>query len=482
MHSAAWRYTASAGLIALLLAICLRVPHLHRSTVALTMILIIVGLAKKWGWLECLIAAIVAGVGFDYYLLPPRGLGVATFEDLIDLTAFVVTAIVVGQLVARSKRLRIDAVARKNELERLHKIANAMLCADGPKFSLIQLANQFVDIFETDVALYDRRTGEIARSGPRAIGITDRMLREPAAAGRQVTNAGSVYSLIPLHHGGDLIGSIGVQAAASQALVDAIGIQVGMGLARLHSIAKTVDAEAARQYQELKAAALDSMAHDIRNPLNSIRIGVTALLSEYAGSNEDRRTILTIVKEEADRMDRLLDDSLQMARVEASEFSLNKMPQDIARLIPAVIKEMGESAARRSIEVSVTGSLPPAECDRDMIARVLRRLLGNALKYSPPDSPLAVSAEFTGAAVVIDVVDRGPGIDDDERDRIFERFYRGRAAKTGIPGTGLGLASARSIVRAHGGEIWVTTPPAGGAAFHVSLPATNAAAVAAGAG
>ena len=109
-----------------------------------------------------------------------------------------------------------------------------------------------------------------------------------------------------------------------------------------------------------------------------------------------------------------------------------------------------------------------------MIARVLKQLLSNALKYSPDDSPLTVSAEFTGAAIVIDVVDRGPGVDDEERDRIFEKYYRGRAARSGTPGTGLGLASARSIVQAHGGEIWVTSPPAGGAAFHVSLPVGNA--------
>jgi two-component system sensor histidine kinase KdpD len=108
-----------------------------------------------------------------------------------------------------------------------------------------------------------------------------------------------------------------------------------------------------------------------------------------------------------------------------------------------------------------------------MMLRVLKQLLNNALKYSPEDSPLTVSAEFTGAAIVIDVVDRGPGVAEDERGLIFERYYRGRAGRADLQGTGLGLPAAKCIVQAHGGEIWVTSPPEGGAAFHVSLPTAN---------
>jgi two-component system sensor histidine kinase KdpD len=108
-----------------------------------------------------------------------------------------------------------------------------------------------------------------------------------------------------------------------------------------------------------------------------------------------------------------------------------------------------------------------------MMLRVLKQLLNNALKYSPEDSLLTVSAAFTGAAIVIDVVDRGPGVAEDERDLIFEKYYRGRAGRANLQGTGLGLPAAKCIVQAHGGEIWVTSPPEGGAAFHVSLPAAN---------
>jgi two-component system sensor histidine kinase KdpD len=115
-----------------------------------------------------------------------------------------------------------------------------------------------------------------------------------------------------------------------------------------------------------------------------------------------------------------------------------------------------------------------------MIARVVKQLLNNALKYSPAGAPLAISAERSGAAIVINVVDSGPGVAEDERERIFEKYYRGRASRSRTPGTGLGLSSAKSIVEAHGGKIWVTAAPGGGAAFHVSLPITTGGAIAAG--
>ena len=116
-------------------------------------------------------------------------------------------------------------------------------------------------------------------------------------------------------------------------------------------------------------------------------------------------------------------------------------------------------AGRNPIQVSVPEWLPPAECDKGMIGRVFKQLLGNALKYSPEGSPLNVSAEFANGIIRVDVVDHGPGVRDEERDHIFKRYYRGSAARSDPHGTGLGLASARSIVQAHGGDIWVTSPP-----------------------
>lgn len=468
-----WRLMISAGFIGALLAICSYLPSVHRAMAALITVLAIVGLATKWGWAEALTGAIVGGLGFDYYFLFPRGLGIASPEDWVDFAAFLVTAVAIGQLTARSKRQRTRAVEQQVDTEKLYKLVNALLDSGSADSTLQQLADALIGIFGADgVALYDRHTGQITRAGSCAAAISDRALRETATS---VADAGSALSLAPVRHGGELVGSLGICGASlSDALLSAVAGRVGLGLARLYAIEKTNQAEAVRRSEELKSAVLDAMAHEIRNPLNSVKLAVTTLLSGHAGSDSHKLEMLTIINEEVNRMDRFIDDTVQLARLEADELSLKKEPHNMARLIRVAIAEIDSLVGRRPIQVCVPESLPPAECDQDMIVRVLKQLLTNALKYSPKDSPLTLSVEFRGETIVITVMDRGPGVNDEERELIFEKYYRGRAARSRAPGTGLGLASARSIVQAHGGEVWVTSPPAGGAAFHVSLPAARA--------
>jgi len=469
------RLALSAGLVGTLLWVCSRLPDFDHATVALLLVVAIVGLATMWGWAEALTGAIIGGIGFDFYFLPPDGFGIAAPAHWVALTAFLLTAAATGHLTVSLKRRRIEAEERMNEMQKLYRLSTAML-SGGPEFSLSDLAGHLVEIFEVDgVALYDQQTARIVRSGPCSSIFSDQALRNAETRGRQFEAASRTCFLTEIRHGEDLVGSIGMSGTSlSEPVILSVAQRVGLGLARLHAIEKTTEAEVLRRSEELKSALLDAMAHEIRNPLNSAKLAATTLLSGYAGTELNKQEMLTIIDEELNRMDRVIDEAVQMARVEAHELSLKKELQNLARVIAAAIDEMSGLAGQRPIHVSVPETLPPAECDKDMVVRVLKQLLSNALKYSPEDSPLTVSAEFTGAAVVIAVVDRGPGVSDEERDRIFERYYRGRAIRSNTRGTGLGLASARAIVQAHGGEIWMTSPPAGGAAFHVSLPVTTA--------
>ena len=581
MRSFLLRIAISAAVIGLLLALCLRVPGLHRATVALMLVLGIVGLARTWGSLEALTAALIGGIGFDYYFLPPRGFRFNALEDFLDLAAFVVTAVVTGQLVAQLKRRRVEAEARKTEVEKLSQLSA------GPECSLPQLAAQLTESFGLEgVALYDKFAGRIVRSGLDAAAISDQALRNAvAASGISLEKAGPPLSLTAIRQGGEAVGSIAISGGTlSESLRAEIAGKVGLAMAGIHAseiedlqkgqdmlrtfvrqmpaavamldremrylqasdrwcadygldVAQVLgrshydvfpdlpdnwkelhrrglagetlrededlfkradgsriwleweihpwgarhglpegilifseDITRRKEAEQLKFAILDSMAHEIRNPLGSAKLAVTSLLSPHAGSESNKQEMLTIIDQELGRIDRFIDETAHMARLEAKDLSLKKAPQNLARLIPAAMEEMRPLIDRRSIQLSIPESLPPAECDKEMILHVLKQLVSNAVKYSPDDSPLAVSAEFTGEAIVIDVVDRGPGVDEAERDRIFEKYYRGRATRSRIPGTGLGLASARSIVHAHGGRIWATNQPAGGAAFHVSLP------------
>jgi two-component system sensor histidine kinase KdpD len=468
--------------------VCSRLHHVDHATVALLLVLVIVQVARLWGWAEALTAAIAGAIGFEYYFLPPRGFGTASPEHWLALAAFAVTAVVTGQIAAQLDRRRIGAVRKQTEMEQLYRLVNALLENDSTESTVFQLAGHLVEIFGFDgVALCDKHSGQIVRAGARGDAVSDEALHDAANSGSLRKDADSGFSLVPIRYGGELMGSVAISGSTvSEPLLNAIAGRVGLGLARLYAMEKTTEAEVVRRSGELKSAVMDAMAHEIRNPLNSIRIAATALLTDDSEEEPDRngscrREMLSIIDEEVSRMDRFLDETAQLSRLEADHIELKKAPENIGQLIPGAIAEVGAVAGERVIDIRVPAALPPAECDRDLIALVLRQLLNNAFKYSPGDSPLTVSAEFTGADIVIDVVDHGPGVAEEERERIFEKYYRGRAASSGTRGTGLGLASAKAIVQAHGGRIWVTGPPSGGAAFHVSLPVAGNAHRAAGA-
>ena len=327
------RLAISAVLSVALVVVCSRIPHVNDATAALLMVLCILGVSVRWGWAEALTAAIAGGSAFDYYFLGPPGFSVTTVEYGVNLAAFLITAIVTGQLVTRLKQRGIDAKERQGETEKLYRLANAMLSTGGPEFSLAQLADRLAEIFGADgVALHDRHTGRTVRSGPSASAISDQILHETATGGRQLEDSGSAFSVTPIRHARELVGSIGISGGkCSSPLLRAVGTQVGMGLARLYAIERTTEADAARRSEELKSAVLDAMAHEIRNPLNSIKIAATTLLSGHAGSELYKREMLTIIDEEVNRMDRLLDEAVRMARVEANGLSLKKEPQNLAR-------------------------------------------------------------------------------------------------------------------------------------------------------
>jgi len=232
---------------------------------------------------------------------------------------------------------------------------------------------------------------------------------------------------------------------------------------------RSSQAKALKQSERLKSALLDAVTHDLRTPLTSIKASVTTLLDDQralAGndneqhlSQEGRQEMLEIIDEEADRLDRFIEDLMALARIEAGEMQLRREWSSLSEIITAVMTRAAPLTRDHRIELWLDEELPAVRVDERAVAEVLYVLIDNAAKYSPPNGVLRITARSADNEMVqLMVEDQGPGIPTELRERVFDKFFR--AMRDGDvsgtkPGTGMGLAIAKGIVEAHGGKIWI---------------------------
>jgi len=228
--------------------------------------------------------------------------------------------------------------------------------------------------------------------------------------------------------------------------------------------------EAARQGEQLRTALLDAVTHALRTPLTSIKASVTNLLSNPGLVDSQKHELLTIINEEADRLNRLVGEAGEMAQLDAGEVELRLEERPIGDVISASLAHSRTALGNRAVNVHVAENLPPVRVDVTRAREALVQLIENANQYSPPDQPVTITAEQNGDFVVTSVADRGAGIDDPEQALIFEKFYRGKDQRYSVEGTGMGLPIAKAIVEAHGGAMSLTSQRGQGSVFSFTLP------------
>ncbi|HMV50814.1 MAG TPA: ATP-binding protein, partial [Blastocatellia bacterium] len=226
-------------------------------------------------------------------------------------------------------------------------------------------------------------------------------------------------------------------------------------------------AEVFRQSEQLKSALLDAVTHDLRTPLTSIKASVTTLLAEAPAkeSSEDtvvldpegRAELLEVINEETDRLNRFVENLVELAKLEAGELQLRRRWGSVAEIVALACRRAAELTARHSIEVSLERELPAARVDANLLAEVLYSLIDNAAKYSPAGSLIEIAARRAEhEMILLSVEDQGRGIPPEARERVFDKFFRLTSDGALQPkGLGMGLAIARGIVEAHGGCIWI---------------------------
>ena len=443
------------------------------TTIALTFLLAVLIVSATWGLLYAVFLAIIATLALNFFFLPPVGtFTIADSQNWIALVVFLATAIIASQLSERARREALQATQRRKEIERLYTFSQRLLTTENVPELLNAVPKYVVECFgiRTAAVFVIGRT-DIYRSGPDIHTLSIEKLKSVMARGEPAINTGADTSLAPIRLGVQSVGAIGVSGGLlSLETLEALGTLIAIAIEHTRAIEKLGKAEASRENEKLRSAILDSVTHEFRTPLTSIKASVTTLLTTNELDAPEHRELLTVIDEESDRLNRLVGEAALMAQLDANQVELHLQPHHIRTAIERALEESKQILAVHPVKIDVPGNSPPIWIDLERITDVLRQLLENAAKYSPSDSPIHVSAEARDHELVVSVADHGPGIDDFEQALIFDKFYRGKSERYRVQGTGMGLAIAKAIIEAHGGAIGLVSQLGHGSVFHFSLP------------
>jgi two-component system sensor histidine kinase KdpD len=450
--------------------------HVNQTTVALSFLLAILAVSAVWGMVVSVYMSVTAMLLFNYYFLPPVGtFTIADPQNWVALFAFLFTSIVGSQLSARIRKEADAAHSRRREVERLYAFSQKLL-GEGNVIQLMNaIPNFLVECFEAGAAeLFLPQKDKYYRSGYGAAQVDEEQMKTAFLRDETISDNIQALYFIPVRLGVKPIGSLGISGARlARQTLEAISSLVAIAIERARAIEQIGETEAERQGERLKSALLDAIAHDFRTPLTAIKAATTDLLVSTLPGPPQQQELLTIINEECDRLNRLVEEASEMARLEAGEIQLHLESVPVPVLIDGAVSHLKKSLCDRAIVLNISENLPPVRADLDRARDILVQLIENAHLYSPREKPITISAELAGDFVAFSVADQGPGIDSFEQGLIFDKFYRGRDQRYQVRGTGMGLPIAKAIVTAHGGSISVTSQLGSGSVFSFTLPITQ---------
>jgi two-component system, OmpR family, sensor histidine kinase KdpD len=468
----AFRVLGALAIVATVTYVCFRAARVNAITAGFAYVVAVLTVATWWGLIEATAASIAAMLCFNYFFLPPiLNFTIADPQNWVALLAFLATSIIASQVSEHAKQRTREALERQRDMERLYALSRSILLTHIEEDVARQIARQIAQVFDFHAgALYDRATGAIYNTGPEDLTGFDDRLRESAVKGTLFRDGLTNTVVTAIRLGGEPIGALALRGPLpSDTVLQALANLAAIGLEKARAQEAASHAQAAQQSQELKSTLLDAMAHEFKTPLTSMKAATSALLSDVVSEPASRRELITVVDEEIDHLNRLVTEAIRMARIEAGDVQLTRAPHAVEPMLKEVLGSMEPVIAGRFVNLQVAPGLPYVDVDAGLIELVIRQLVDNAVRYSPPATPLTVRAGRTADGIVIGIRDHGPGIASEERAHVFEKYYRGSTSSK-ARGTGLGLAIAREIARAHGGDVWLEASSPQGSEFCLSLP------------
>lgn len=482
-------YLASGALVAAATLACkLLQGVLAPTNMVMIYLLAVVLAALRLGLKPAILTAFLGVLAFDFFFVPPHlTFAVADTEYFITFAALFAVGVIISTLVARVGE-RAEAVReREMQTASLYHLSRDLAAAAQIETVLDAVVKNSGEALDAQVAVL-LPAGERLEVQAASIGLVlDRKEaavadwafrnRQPAGHGTEtLVSAALLY--LPLQASGSLLGVFGVRLAheddyrspQTRRILEAFSAQTAMAMERVQFSRQAEQAQILRARENLERALLNSVSHDLRTPLAAIT-GALGTIRDAGGhlGEQAHRELVETAWEEAGRLNRFVGNLLDMTRLEAGELKLKQELCDVQDLVGCALAAVEQRLGGRGVEIRLPPDLPLVGMDLVLMTQVLVNLLDNSLKYAPPESPIEITARTGEERLVIEVADHGPGIPEQDLQRVFDKFYR-IPVPEGVRGTGLGLSICKGIIEAHGGRIRAENRRGGGLRMIVQLP------------
>lgn len=460
------RYALALVGPALATGIGVGIGSVRTTSAALVYLLVVLPVVTFGGRGPGIVASVLSFLGLNFFFTPPRHtLSVSKYDDLVALVVFLSVAVLVAALTSIGNAERDRARRREYEARSLYALSTRLLSTDELDSVLTELVRHVRQLFDLDAC-------EIR--GPDASGAL-------ARSGEEIP-AGSSVVEIPLQGGSGSFGTLVLAPGRARfgeperRVASILAQQLGAALERATLEREAREARVAAEAARVRQALLSAVSHDFRTPLSTIKAALTTLVPPTGDtvavlSEEDVVDLVKASIEETERLERLVSNLLDLTRLRSGSLAPSRVAISVHEVLEDALAASRRALGQRTLELKVRDDVPLIDVDPVQVGQVLRNVIENAVRYAPANAPIRVTVSPWHDNVEVRVSDRGPGIPADQRDAVFEEFFRGGDDQSG--GTGLGLAIARAIMRAHTGDIWVEETPGGGATLAMRFPASK---------
>jgi two-component system, OmpR family, sensor histidine kinase KdpD len=467
--------------------------HFDLANLIMVYLLGVVMVATRFGRGPSVISSFLSVVLFDFFFVPPRfSFAVSDTQYLITFVVMLLVALVISSMTASTRHQAKIAGHRERRIASLYAMSRELAATRGEE-NVVHIAVKHVaEVFEAQaVVLLPNEAGRIVYPNSEGaaqschgsdLSVAQWVYDHEQMAGQGTdTLPGSEMVYLPLKASSGMVGVLAllplnparIALPEQQRLLETFTSQIALALERVRLAAEAHSTQIKMETEQLRNALLSAISHDLRTPLAAI-VGASSSLVQDDDKldHHARHELSQAIYDGAIRMSGLANNLLDMARLQAGAVVLNRQWQPLEEVVGGALAGLSTRMVNHPVTVKLPRDLPLVEIDSLLIERVFANLLENAVKYTPPGTPVEISAASDRNELVVTVSDQGPGIPAGQENRIFEKFHR-IDSEGSQGGAGLGLSICRSIVEAHGGRIWADNLSTGGAAFHFALPLTE---------